>query len=109
MKTIIKTSKGDVHAELIELEHHDALQLNVFYSPNGGVGFFLMFPRGKDKEIINAARSLIESNETLMPDIDITHKFDECLLACTAPKMKFNVKKTFGKPTISHQKASNNG
>lgn len=102
MKTTIKTSKGEIYAEL--LKENDFLQLNVFHVPKGNVGFFLMFPRGKDKEIINAARSLIESNETLMPDIDITHKFDECLLACTAPKMKFNVKKTFGKPTISHQR-----
>lgn len=98
MKTIIKTSKGDVHTELVELHAQDALQLNVFYSPNGGVGFFLMFPRGKDKEIINAARSLIESNETLMPDIDITHKFDECLLAGTAPQPKV----AFGTPSITY-------
>ena len=109
MKTIIKTNKGDVHAELIELEHQDALQLNVFYSPNGGVGFFLMFPREKNKEIIDAARTLIDGEEMLLPDTDLTHKFDDCMLACTAPKMQFDMKKICGKPTISHKKAGNHG
>lgn len=102
MKTIIETSKGAVQAALAEDKEY--LQLNVFHTPlrNGvphGVGFFLCFPKGKNQEILAAARILIESEDELLPDQDITHKVKGCLLAGTAPKPKV----TFGTPSVAHK------
>ena len=100
MQTMIKTSKGDVHAELVEDKAY--LQLNVFHTPKCGVGFFLCFPKGKDVEIIEAARSLIESDDTLLPDTDITSMVKGCLLAGTAPQPKV----AFGTPSVVHKELS---
>ena len=97
MKTIIKTSKGDIHAEL--LKEDNSLQLNVFHVPNGGTGFFLVFPLHKHKEMLKAACTLIESKEQLPPDTDITFKVKGCLLAGTAQKMSFS-SVAFGQPMI---------
>lgn len=97
MQTMIKTSKGDVHAEFVD--DKDYLQLNVFYTPKCGVGFFLCFPKGKDVEIIEAARSLIESDDNLLPDTDITSMVKGCLLAGTAPQPKV----AFGTPSITYK------
>lgn len=97
MKTIIKTSKGDIHAEL--LKEDNSLQLNVFHVPNGGTGFFLVFPLHKRKKMLKAARALIESDEQLPPDTDITSMVKGCLLAGTAPQPKVD----FGTPSITYK------
>jgi len=96
---IIETKKGQVQAELQKFK--TSLQLNVFHTPNNGVGFFLVFPKGKGQEdnILNAARKLIENENELPPDTDITKKVKGCLLAGTAPKPKV----TFGIPTVCHK------
>ncbi|MBJ9904062.1 hypothetical protein [Acinetobacter bereziniae] len=96
---IIETKKGKVQAELQNTKNF--LQLNVFHTPNNGVGFFLCFPKGKMQEenIIKAARKLIENEDELLPDTDITIKVKGCLLAGTAPKPKV----TFGIPTVCHK------
>lgn len=97
MKTIIKTSKGDIHAEL--LKEDNSLQLNVFHVPNGGTGFFLVFPLNKHKDMMKAARALIESDEQLPPDTDITSMVKGCLLAGAAPQPKV----AFGTPSITYK------
>ena len=98
MKTTINTNKGNIDAELLIEDY--TLQLNVFHVPNGGTGFFLVFPLHKRKKMLKAARALIESDEQFSSDTDITHKVKGCLLAGTAPKMNFNAV-AFGQPMIS--------
>ena len=97
MKTTIKTSKSEIYAEL--LKENDFLQLNVFHVPKGNVGFFLMFPLNKHKDMMKAARALIESDEKLPPDTDISSKVKGCLLAGTAPQPKV----AFGTPSITYK------
>lgn len=97
MKTTINTNKGNIDAEL--LKENDFLQLNVFHVPNGGTGFFLVFPLHKRKKMLKAARTLIESDEQLPPDTDITSTVKGCLLAGTAPQPKV----AFGTPSITYK------
>ena len=97
MKTTIKTSKGEIYAELLIEDY--TLQLNVFHVPSGGVGFFLVFPRHKYKDMVKAARALIESDEQLPSDTDITSMVKGCLLAGTAPQPKV----AFGTPSITYK------
>lgn len=97
MKTEIDTTKGKIQAEIIKED--EQIQLNVFHTSKG-VGFFLIYPIGQYQKMMKSAKAFIESDKVFEADMDITSEFDGCLLAGTAPKLKFDI--AFGRPTISH-------
>lgn len=101
MKKIIETDVGPIHVELIDLPDRNAKQLNVYHSPNGEVGFFLIFPSNLASNIEKAAIDLIESNIPLEEDSDITSRVDGCLMAHTMKKITFEKKLVFGQPSIA--------
>lgn len=84
----------------IQVTGHSDIQINAFLSPNGGAGFFLVFPRDKEQAAIDAATALLDG-EPLEDNLDITAQVPGALVAGTVPALKVG-KVEFGTPSVAH-------
>lgn len=98
-KVKLETKNGVALAYLTQASDHT--QINVFWNPNKGAGFFVMFPPEKALKAISAAVELIEG-EPLEPDMNITSLVEGALSAGTVALPKVN-NIELGTPNIQHK------
>lgn len=95
--TTIQTTVGPAAAQVSFAGPN--VQVNVFMPPNGGAGFFLVFPASRRTQAIDAARRLAEG-APLAENINITDQVSGALVAGTIGRPKFEVR--FGVPSVAH-------